>query len=635
MADGEVFIDTRIRGIAEVEKDIRKLNTAMSGLDLKMKEFQMLGDTQSSAYRKMQARAEVYRDSLEELNAEYDSFRNNKAVDEQSQSTEKLKNACDRASKSVRKLGDSTKKSHKSFNVGLKTILKYAFGIRSLFVLVNKLRSALVEGFKNMAQFNNGVNPVNKALSSLKSALTQLKNSFATAFAPILTTIEPILTSFINKISEIASAIGMLFASLAGQKTFTKAIAVQEDYAKSLDSTGKSAKKTKQYLSGLDEIKTFQSKDDESGSADPNKMFETVEIESKIAGFADRIREIIQPFRESLANWFSNIDFSPLLTSLGNLRTAIKPIVDGIGKGLLWVLENVLEPIGSFTIEEALPHFFDALSKAVNFCVEVFKQLQPTLEYIWKNVFVPMGQFIGEVFITVIDLIGEAFTKLTEVIRNKSDKIQMILDFLGKAIETVWTVVKTVIQFIVGALRPFIDTIVNVVSHVIDILAGLITFITGVFTGNWKKAWEGIKDVFRGIWNIIVDILQGAINMIIEGINSISLDVPTWVPVIGGKHFGFDLDTVNLPKLATGTVVPRQAHQFMAVLGDNNKETEVVSPLSTMKQAMIEALSEVGGIGGNGQYQFTAQINRRTLFDEFIEEAKMRQLQTGRNPLTV
>ena len=50
-----------------------------------------------------------------------------------------------------------------------------------------------------------------------------------------------------------------------------------------------------------------------------------------------------------------------------------------------------------------------------------------------------------------------------------------------------------------------------------------------------------------------------------------------------------------MPRLATGTVVPPRAGEFAAILGDNKRETEVVSPLSTMKQALKEALAESGG----------------------------------------
>lgn len=70
------------------------------------------------------------------------------------------------------------------------------------------------------------------------------------------------------------------------------------------------------------------------------------------------------------------------------------------------------------------------------------------------------------------------------------------------------------------------------------------------------------------------------------------------MPKYGGKHFGFDLDTIDIPEiphLAQGTVVPANYGNFLAVLGDNKRETEVVSPLSTIKKAVAEAMAENGG----------------------------------------
>ena len=144
---------------------------------------------------------------------------------------------------------------HKSANkstLSLKKLMKYVFGIRTLFALFNRIRSAATEGIQNLAQHDllTNTGKVNQSLSELQSALTQLKNSFATAFAPILTTVSPILVSFINLISQAVTRVGMLIAALTGQKTFVKAIAVQENYAASLDKAANSAKKAAKALQG-------------------------------------------------------------------------------------------------------------------------------------------------------------------------------------------------------------------------------------------------------------------------------------------------------------------------------------------------------------------------------------------------
>ena len=201
---------------------------------------------------------------------------------------------------------------HKSANkstLSLKKLMKYVFGIRTLFALFNRIRSAATEGIQNLAQHDllTNTGKVNLSLSKLQSALTQLKNSFATAFAPILTTVSPILVSFINLISQAVTRVGMLIAALTGQKTFVKAIAVQENYAASLDKTANSAKKAAKalqgYLSPIDEINRYDdgsSSDSGSGSGggysgpSAGDMFEEVPIESSLKGIADKIKELIQ-----------------------------------------------------------------------------------------------------------------------------------------------------------------------------------------------------------------------------------------------------------------------------------------------------------------------------------------------------
>lgn len=201
---------------------------------------------------------------------------------------------------------------HKSANkstLSLKNLLKYAFGIRSLFALFNKLRSAATEGIQNLAQHDllTNTGKVNKSLSELMSALALLKNSFATAFAPLLTVVSPILVQFINLISQAVTKVGMLIAALTGQTTFTKAIAVQENYAASLDKTANSAKKAAKalqgYLSPIDEINRYDdgsSSDSGNGSGggysgpSASDMFEEVPIENSLKGIADKIKKLVK-----------------------------------------------------------------------------------------------------------------------------------------------------------------------------------------------------------------------------------------------------------------------------------------------------------------------------------------------------
>lgn len=122
---------------------------------------------------------------------------------------------------------------------GAMAFMKYALGIRSVYAMVRKLKSFAGEGLRNLAQYSASTNA---AISSLMSALTQLKNSLATAFAPIIEVVAPYIASFIKMIAGAFTAVSAFFAALTGKSTYTKAVAVQQDYAASLGGTASGAK---------------------------------------------------------------------------------------------------------------------------------------------------------------------------------------------------------------------------------------------------------------------------------------------------------------------------------------------------------------------------------------------------------
>lgn len=177
---------------------------------------------------------------------------------------------------------------------------------------------------------------------------------------------------------------------------------------------------------------------------------------------------------------------------------------------------------------------------------------------------------------------------------------EQLQPFITWAIETFAPIIGQAIDLIVDKFFAFQETASVVMGIVIDVLNILMEFIKGSFTGDWESAWSNIKDIFKDIWNGIVSLAEKAINFIIDSLNKISFDVPEWVAGIGGEHFGFEIEPVHLPRLATGTVIPPRAGEFAAILGDNRRETEVVSPLSTMKQALLEAIAEAGVLGTGG-----------------------------------
>lgn len=267
--------------------------------------------------------------------------------------------------------------TNKSFASGIRTWLKYSLGIRSLYILFNKLRSTLVDGFKNLVQYSDSTN---KSLSAVKSSLTQLKNSFATAFAPILTVVTPILTRFINMLSSAADSVARLTAMLTGQKSYTKAVAVQEDYAASLNDTAGAAEKAAGALAGFDEINqiaTNSSPTGGGGTAAPADMFETVEIEplsfsSWGEAFSTMLSGILENgiprLREGLlgfASWLN--DFSANLYEMFTFPGVYEQVA-AVGTQLAYALNDTVAAIDWATLGGALGAGLNlALAFLVNF----------------------------------------------------------------------------------------------------------------------------------------------------------------------------------------------------------------------------------------------------------------------------
>ena len=218
-----------------------------------------------------------------------------------------------------------------------------------------------------------------------------------------------------------------------------------------------------------------------------------------------------------------------------------------------------------------------------------------------KNIIDGFGKFFKGVFTGDMKLAVEGIKQIWEGMKQTWNAIV-------NSIKDAWNMFITWLQSKSPVLAAFFQTVGKLVSDlynsVKDILKGIVDFVVGVFTGDWTKAWEGVKEIFKGIWNSIVSIIEAAINFIIDGINllisalnTIHFEIPDWVPIIGGKSFGISIPLVSqvaLPRLAEGAVIPPN-REFMAVLGDQKSGTNIETPLETMVQAFKQAMNESGG----------------------------------------
>ena len=548
----------------------------------------------------------------------------------------KLGAAAKNAAKKILGIGKNSKSSRMSMMKMLATSLLIGIAFRALMAIFNGLK----DGMNNLAQYSG---ETNSDLSALKSSLTQLKNSFATAFAPILSVVTPILTGFINTISNVVTHIGMLMAALTGKGTFTKAIAVQEDYAASLSDTAKETKKVTDYSTSLDEINKASSSDDSKsskGSVSPSQMFEEVSIGDSIFDLAETLKQKVAEgdwkgvgslVANKVNSIFSKIDTRQLASDLSGKVVNALNVVIGFIQGIDWQMlgNKVAQFITGIDWSGLTKALFEGIGSA----------LGALAGFIWGIIEVAWGSVVDWWFenayedgeFTMSGLLNGIWEGICNIGTWIKDNIfKPFIDGFCKAfgIHSPSTVMKEMGGYLMAGVKNGIS-------------AG-ITGVVNMFSNLKQRIgdiWNNIVSKIKGCVNSIIGAINGMIRGVVSGMNSVirainrlSFKIPSWVPGYGGKNFGFNISTISAPQipyLATGAVIPPNA-PFMAVLGDQKHGTNIEAPLDTIKQAVAEVIGTTRT--GGGSYTFIGQINRRTLFEEVIEEAKVRQTSNGRNP---
>lgn len=261
-----------------------------------------------------------------------------------------------------------------------------------------------------------------------------------------------------------------------------------------------------------------------------------------------------------------------LIAAIASILVALVSFT-GHGEELISGLKDVVSGFGKF--------FKGIFTGDMNLALEGAKQIWSGLKQTWN---------------AVVNSIRDAWSAFVDWLKQKNPALAAIFETIGKKFSDQYEAWK-------------------------KILKGLITFLTGVFTGDWKKAWNGVLEILKGVWNLVIGTIEGGINFIIDGINlllsalnKIHFEIPDGVPLVGGKTIGINIPPVSrvqLPRLASGAVIPPN-REFMAVLGDQKSGTNIETPLSTMVQAFKQAMNETGGAGAR-QMTVVLQLDRREL----------------------
>lgn len=455
-------------------------------------------------------------------------------------------------------------------------------------------------------------------VSALGVSFYNLKTAIGNSLIPIISKVMPYikiavdwLVVFFNKVAQFMSVLfGVQInaatdsvSALAGSTN--DAADAQNNLADATKAAGKAAKGA---LAPFDELNVLQMETEDAGDSSPAAVdIPGGGVIGDLTGGDFEIDPKIQESAEKIKKWFTDawawvkqaaVDtWTWITTAWGNIGDFFANIWAKISEAFTaakewflsiwtpiaeWFKTNVIEPI-SVKFKE----FVAALKELGLVVYNSF--IKPFIEWLVTN----LWPVVQKVFAWIKELVGNVVEAMGNFWEWYKEKFKKVWDVVVSIFKNIWVMIS------------------GIVSGILEVFTGILTFMTGVFTGDWKKAWEGVKQIFKGIWDVIASIAKGVINTIIDlinamirgmvsginaavnALNSIKIKVPDWIPLIGGKTWGVNINQVTapqIPRLATGAVIPANA-PFAAILGDQRSGTNIEAPEGLLRSLIEESIA--------------------------------------------
>lgn len=375
-----------------------------------------------------------------------------------------------------------------------------------------------------------------------------------------------------------------------------------------------------------------------------------INLVSDLAGFFADHQSIIEAFGAALIGAFAATKIAGLASSIGESISTIMLY----GKGLVALMTGSGGIIGGVkAIATAIgPGGIFAIS--VGACIAIGVLLYKNWDKIKE-----VARIVASAVVGFFKAMGEG---VSMILFDLKETVTGILDAIGTLVSNV---VSSIVKFVTSKTREMAEAAIRKISYmkekastlwngmkanaretwenIVTIVGNKVAAIRDAIVNKFTSARDRVVEIFGGIRDTIRDILNkvigiansaiGTVNSAISGIESAFTFGPWKVPTpFGSRTIGFTANfprVPTIPYLAKGAVIPPRS-EFLAVLGDQKNGRNLEAPEDLLRQIVRE---EAGGnqrSGGN--YRFTAQLNRRTIFDEMIDEAKLRRDASGTNP---
>lgn len=373
--------------------------------------------------------------------------------------------------------------------------------------------------------------------NNLKVAVGNIVNPFVKVFLPVINTAINAVTKFANRIASVVNSFfGTSMNSFSETATdistgYSETAANADNLAnatnKATEATKKATKAANKYLSPLDQINRYTKESADNTSTIPSygssgtgstgtvatpdfgKVIEggsvIEEVESKATKFFNTLKGYLAPLTEQLARF-------------GNIAKS----------AFSWFLDNVLKPLGSFTINEILPRFFDTLANVLAIFNNILIALQPLWQWFWDKILSPIATWTGGIFLKVWDLINNALERFAKWCEENPKKIETIAIIIGSffaaflivgLVQKILGIVNAIASF--GGIIGTLSTVMGAGSLATGLLGKAIAALTSpagiavVAIGAiiaigvllWKN-WDTIKEKATEIWSKITTYLS-------------------------------------------------------------------------------------------------------------------------------
>lgn len=464
----------------------------------------------------------------------------------------------------------------------------------------------------------------------------ELMGVLGQAMATVLLPAVRVLNGIVAALTDTARAVTAVLGALFGKATTRSAATAQQNtaVAQSADmgaraeeglakSTRKAGEAANDALAPFDELNLLQ-KNAAAGETTPGgqaggnggkapapTVTAGTQVEDTLSpqlqAIVDKIRQLLEPLRA--------INFEPLAKAFERLKEAAAPLTKTLFAGLEWASYNIFVPLAAWTIEDLLPAFLDLLVAAIVLLIMNWDTVKEVALNVWaaiQEIWAAAAAWFQEYVLTPL---GEFFSFLWQGIQAGALAV-------WEGIQTAWAVAAD--WFYNVLILPLTAHFTALFTFFKNIFQGLADFLSGVFTGDWKKAWEGIKkfamapieavkSFFEKIFGTdLGESIKGGLNTLIDLVNR-------FIGWLNEKlHFSWDGLTIlgkelfpagsvrlanipSIPRLAQGAVLPANK-PFLAMVGEQRHGTNVEAPLDTIKQAVAEVLGQLGGT-----QEFTAE----------------------------